>query len=92
MTYEEILNKLDDLCAFDVRLYGALIDVISKQIPKKVKKMPHICIHSNDFTYFTYHCPTCDALVKDREGWNYKKEKEEYCYRCGQALDWRDKK
>jgi hypothetical protein len=91
MTYEEILNKLGDLCAFDVRLYGALINAVEKQIPQKIKREPHICLHSSNLLHYTYHCPVCGALVKDREGWNYPNEKEAYCYRCGQRLDWGEK-
>lgn len=85
MTYEEILNKLEDICAFDVKLYGALIDVISKQIPKKVKYLNR---HGSGYDLYNadyFHCPSCGRRLRN-------KQKDPYCGRCGQALDWSDVK
>lgn len=59
-------------------------------IPKKVKRVPHISIHTKKPFVFTYHCPVCNAIVnKKRPSWLFFKESENHCYRCGQALDWR---
>lgn len=90
--HNEIHSKNENFAFYITEALNMAISALAKQIPKKVKTIPHITILSEKPIIYTHHCPTCDALVKDRESWNYKNEREEYCYRCGQALDWRDEK
>lgn len=59
------------------------IEAIKKQIPKKPKVKDKTSI-----SYF-YDCPCCEGyLVSVVDGELYAGAKYEYCYRCGQKLDW----
>ena len=52
--------------------YKMAINALKRQIPKKVRE--------GDWTYgLSYHCPECSTCVK---------KIDEYCYFCGQRLDW----
>lgn len=57
--------------------------VTEKQTPKKVKKIRHE--HSLGYSDI-YYCPNCHGSV-----WQIRCESN-YCFRCGQKLDWEIKK
>lgn len=65
---------------------------LEKQVPKKVVvRMKAVSMH----TYYNwYYCPNCTAcLYTDLDRESVKKIETKnflYCYRCGQALDWRE--
>lgn len=95
---QHINNELVALCI--------AISALEKQIPKKIKKIERTASNgrtisdnmqynsqSNDFdkksvpkyrecTYTYYLCPICGALTKDGV--------PDFCWNCGQALDWSD--
>ena len=87
MTHEEAIkniNALNAVCGqkdlYDAEFENALalaIDALEKQIPKKPLHM-----HKN------YYCPICKE-----DGWMLwddaiPNDMDEYCGKCGQAIDW----
>lgn len=61
---------------------------IDKQIPKKLEEKPL----STKYDYFNvYNCPNCHTYlfcgVREILG---HPALPKYCYRCGQALDWKE--
>ena len=87
MTYEEAIkniNALNAVCSqkslYDAEFESALelaILALEKQIPKKPLHM-----HKN------YYCPICKE-----DGWMLwddaiPNDMDEYCGKCGQAIDW----
>ena len=89
MTYEEAIkniNALNAVCGqkglYDAEFESALalaIEALEKQIPKKPLHM-----HKN------YYCPICKE-----DGWilwddAIPNDMDEYCGKCGQAIDWSD--
>lgn len=67
------------------------IEALEKQIPKKI-----ICETvdktSLRFEFEHYKCPNCKIIIhqhyrKSKEPMKYK---QNYCYDCGQSLDWSD--
>ena len=89
MTYEEAIkniNALNAVCGqkglYDAEFENALalaIEALEKQIPKKPLHM-----HKN------YYCPICKE-----DGWMLwddaiPNDMDEYCGKCGQAIDWSD--
>ena len=89
MTYEEAIkniNALNAVCGqkglYDAEFESALelaILALEKQIPKKPLHM-----HKN------YYCPICKE-----DGWMLwddaiPNDMDEYCGKCGQAIDWSD--
>lgn len=84
-------------------LIGRVKEAIEKQIPKKIisfqrtgrvfqgdtckhngRYCEHIKPFSHEYKYTDYKCPVCGFLPNDAEA--------NYCWNCGQALDWRDEK
>lgn len=88
MTYEEAIrniNALNAVCGqkdfYDTEFEAALelaIEALEKQNPK----MP-VHIESFGTCMFMGDCPVCGEPVASYE---------EYCDKCGQALDWSDTK
>ena len=84
MTHEEAIKQLNAIAIYHFDKYTAdtidmAINALEKQIPKKPLHM-----HKN------YYCPICkengwmlwdDAIPNDMD---------EYCGKCGQAIDWSD--
>ncbi|MBQ2348857.1 MAG: hypothetical protein II388_10910 [Clostridia bacterium] len=60
----------------DVELAGIAIEALEKQIPRKVIRS----------IYNVRFCPICQGSV-----WQNRYESK-YCFRCGQALKWENKK
>lgn len=81
--------EMTDEWAEQIEICKTAKSAIEKQTPKKVKRMPHISIHTErPFVFTTYHCPVCNATVnKKRPSWLFFKEAESHCYRCGQRLE-----
>lgn len=51
------------------------MDALEKQVPKYPKKTK-----AEGYRYIdTYRCPNCEKILQ---------EQDDYCYHCGQALDW----
>ena len=84
MTHEEAIKTLDrirDESGWTNNAYDSLalaIEALEKQIPKKPLHM-----HKN------YYCPICKE-----DGWilwddAIPNDMDEYCGKCGQAIDWR---
>ena len=60
-----------------------------KQTPKNPKKQPHFSVHPHFHFYSTNHCPSCGKMVKKYDNEHiYPHHINNYCSRCGQALDW----
>ena len=64
-----------------IETYRAAIEALEKQVPKKPYVHP---LYGQSF----YNCPTCGAgKFAIMRG---KKTRNDYCLKCGQALDWGD--
>ncbi len=82
---DDLCKRLQDDCDDSVpfkqseedrlTVYNA-IELLEKQIPKKVKGDYHSCPH--------YRCPNCNSSVKMYE----RDNTYPHCAFCGQALDW----
>lgn len=85
MTYEELRNGLvQDLCenAYLGTWYGndglqMIIEAIEKQIPKKPIRSKLQIRYCE-----VWKCPDC--------GFEFSGRVVNFCYRCGQAIDWSD--
>ena len=98
MTIEEAREQLKDLIrdresfivGDDDEIYRKDIEVLKKALELFEKQMPRKVIRSiyNVRFYPTCQgfCPTCQGSV-----WQNRDESK-YCFRCGQALKWEDKK
>ena len=83
-----ILNEtsvtLDSSCQTTAQEYHEMLhcaeDALNKQIPGKPKTKRTICIHSENGTFKSYFCPTCDEIVcKNRNEWSFPSSVERYC-------------
>lgn len=81
MTYEKALERINDLLqnAFDedsdtIAMHITCKNALKKQIPKKVKYVEH----TTD-GYLLGYCPKCTLKILNEN---------QFCYECGQALDW----
>lgn len=97
MTIQEIICELEREKSWfdgmpDHNMFGALnmaISALEKQIPKKPtsykvefgKKKAGYDIWTEYAR--VYSCPRCEKFLSERYDW---------CYMCGQALDWSDEK
>ncbi len=97
-TAEQARNDLERLLLTDERPANKVIALackaLEKQIPKKVilgyDEQDYVCcpqckseIAPMDDDCLLYHCPGCgekDAILQG----------DNYCFNCGQALDWSD--
>ena len=85
MTNEQALNKLDETLIGNLKWKMVLSKALGKQIPKK--PTPHIVnverlkIGNANWGKGTtvYKCPCCN---------NFISRLYDYCYKCGQAIDW----
>lgn len=69
-------NGLSQICESDEK---PIEEALKKQIPQKPKD-----IRSHNFKGFALgDCPVCDRTVDSNEN---------YCFNCGQRLDWEAKK
>lgn len=82
-------NRFDDFCKqkrtcigceyeFEDEEVKEAIDMAHEALEKQIP-MKTILIHETDYDVRHYLCPVCDEWVS--EGANY-------CYGCGQAIDW----
>ena len=55
------------------------IDAIEKQLPQKPIG-----------TYTDYKCPVCSRRVRSGKGSSSHGQRDNFCQRCGQKLDWED--
>ncbi len=72
-------DDFDDVFLQDIEACKAGIKALEKQIPKKVL---NLMLNDGDgylIKVFKGICPYCQCIVTN-----------EYCSRCGQALDWSD--
>ena len=66
-----------DIFSEPVTSYAKLaVDALNKQMPKSVINKGYLYGHA-------CYCPICNSLVSGRSI-----NKTNYCYECGQALDW----
>ncbi len=83
MDYEEALKEIEKQIADAGYVYDDFLDIckeaLEKQMPKQVKKVRHETILGYAVTV---HCPFCGGSV-----WQNADESN-YCFRCGQKLDW----
>ena len=91
MTYKEAINTIEHGCIYRDKQSGEALEIaviaIEKQIPKKPKKK-----EENQYSTF-YDCPCCGGYLMSKiDGELCCGQEYEYCYRCGQALDWSDTK
>lgn len=68
-------DENNSVWAQDVKCLDLAIKVIEKQMPKK----PAV---EDEMGYFI--CPTCDIVV----GYTNDREEHNYCFNCGQKIDW----
>ena len=67
-----------DIFSEPVTSYAELaIGALEKQIPKKVINKGHL------YAYACF-CPVCNSIVSSAPPY----DEANYCYKCGQALDW----
>ena len=62
-----------------IELVDIAINAIKKQIPMK---MPG--------TYTDYKCAVCGRRIRSGKGSSSYKSRDNFCQRCGQAVDWGD--
>ena len=87
MTYEEAIIDIRENIQPIVggKSLDIAISAIEKQIPKKPKKK-----EENQYSTY-YDCPCCGGYLMSKiDGELCCGQEYEYCYRCGQALDWSD--
>ena len=73
---KEVLERFLKACEHNE---SPIIEAIKKQIPQKPK-----AVRSHDFKGFALgDCPVCDRTVDNNEN---------YCFNCGQRLDWEAEK
>ena len=86
MKYQEALNRIAKYCGAnngsmledDLKTLQELVD---KETPKKVKVLSFVNIREKHVDL--YYCDRCNQYI-DRIKY------ENYCFNCGQALDWSD--
>lgn len=93
MTYKEAIERIKEGVPFSA-LYvpeweeakQKAIKAIEKQIPKKPNiERQDIC--------FAFRCPDCNQLFINKYNDEFIiGEKVEFCYECGQHIDWSDEK
>ena len=91
MTIEEAREQLKDLIrdresfivGDDDEIYRKDVEAIEKALELFEEQIPRKVIRS---IYHVRFCPTCQGSV-----WQNRDESK-YCFRCGQALKWEDKK
>ena len=72
-------NREGGICDKTDELKTTILSALEKQIPKKPIKLPESEQHIRHTD--TYRCPTC--------GGNFSGTGiADYCYHCGQRLDW----
>lgn len=84
--YKEVLERFLKVCEDNVGCLPVcesdeklIEEALKKQIPQKPK-----AVRSHDFKGFTLgDCPVCDRTVDNNE---------QYCFNCGQRLDWEAEK
>ena len=83
MTTKELAKDLKEHigCGIEVPLYDEELEVVVEALEKQIAKKPKkIKIEGYRYTD-TYRCPTC--------GGNFSGTGiADYCYHCGQKLDW----
>ena len=83
MTTKELAKDLKEHigCGIEVPLYDDELEVVVEALEKQIAKKPKkIEIEGYRYTD-TYRCPTC--------GGNFSGTGiADYCYHCGQKLDW----
>lgn len=95
MTYQEANALIDD---FSFVYKGesipkeALIEcreVIHKALEKQISKKPKIVKIESEYDTRDYFCPICNkCFIHFVDGEFYAGNKDFYCSKCGQALDW----
>ena len=71
-------DDFDDVFLQDIEACKAGIQALEKQMPKKVLNLM-LNAEGKTTKVFKGICPCCQCIVTN-----------EYCSRCGQALDWSD--
>ena len=80
---ELILDRESFIVGDDDEIYRKDIEALKKALELFEKQMPRKVIRS---IYNVRFCPICQGSV-----WQNRYESK-YCFRCGQALKWEDKK
>ena len=71
-----IVGDDDEIYRKDIEALKKALEILEKQVPRKVIRS----------IYNVRFCPICQGSV-----WQNRYESK-YCFRCGQALKWEDKK
>ena len=85
--YEEALTAV---CGCDPAYYSddkdiqKLVDLVSKEVPKKGIMLPMDGFDSEIASHLC--CPRCKKPITNV--WNVQKYEPNYCHYCGQKLDW----
>lgn len=74
-------SDIDATVTIDKRKIHVILDVLEKQIPKKVLKRQGLKNFNNEVYAIRGNCPVCgsEGLLSNSAG---------YCNRCGLKLDW----
>ena len=83
MTTKELAKDLKEHigCGIEVPLYDEELEVVVEALEKQIAKKPKkIEIEGYRYTD-TYKCPTCEGNFSGTGI-------ADYCYHCGQKLDW----
>lgn len=93
MTCEEATEIGEEIIVFydlvdtEEEAMEILLEATEKQIPKKVGKLDMVSYGS------LYFCPECEIeitpVVFFKADGGEPEEKVSYCWKCGQAIDWR---
>ena len=83
MTTKELAKDLKEHigCGIEVPLYDEELEVVVEALEKQIAKKPKK-IETEGYRYTdTYKCPTCKGNFSGTGI-------ADYCYHCGQKLDW----
>ena len=92
--YQEALKKLCDgceynpiigECSFRCPAKEELKELVEKATPKKIEKK---YMELKGFIYYNCVCPNCGKTVCFETQRDTVKHEVNYCWKCGQALDW----
>ena len=75
-------GKFDDP-SFDAKGAKRHADLLNEAVEKQIPKKPVIADEQNTHLATCYECPACNGTFTEIGFANY-------CYHCGQALDWGD--
>lgn len=82
------MNKYELAFKYLQSYYGVIIDKHESDIKELVERATHkkVIKHNLDISHIENDCPSCNRTISIGEDSNCI----EFCYLCGQALDWQE--